>query len=107
MLITQTNNENLRDIFCKCVGEVFEDYDIFLDFLENEEYSIIDYDCYFDPNGENYIINTKTGEYINWYKLYHLGRCISIMVNELEYSNIEKWIKDFLINFKESEDKYG
>lgn len=104
MVFNQTNfkNKDLRDIFCNAVTKIFEDSMTFLDFLENEKYSI-KYDCYLDYNGENYIINRETGEYINWYKLDHIGRCISISTSS-SYKNVPKWIEDFLVEFKESED---
>ena len=75
----------------------------FLDFLENEKYST-KYDCYLDYDGENYIINRETGEYITWYKLSHIGRSI-IISTCFSYVNIPKWIEEFLIEFKESEEK--
>lgn len=103
MKFDQTNRKDLRDLFCNAVTKVFGDSMTFLDFLENEEYSTIKYDCYLDYNGENYIINRETGEYINWYKLDHIGRCINISTSSW-YKNIPKWIEKFLIEFKESEE---
>ena len=83
---------------------VFAEFTSFLDFLENEEYSTVKYDCYLDYNGENYIINRETGEYINWYKLDDIGRCINISTLSW-YKNIPKWIEEFLVEFKKSEDE--
>ena len=103
MIYNQTNFTDLRDHFCNAVNKVFGDANTFLDFLENEEYSIIKFDCYLDSDGENYIINRETGEYINWYKLTHLGRCINISVLRSSMS-VPKWIEEFLNEFKESED---
>lgn len=104
MIINQTNftEENLRDLFCDAVTKVFGGSDTFLDFLEDEEYSN-KYDVFVDGSGENYIINRETGEYINWYKLTHIGRCINISTSST--CNIPKWIEEFLSDFKESEDK--
>ena len=103
MIFNQTNyTEDLRDIFCKAVTKIFGDSYIFLDFLENEEYSV-KYDCFLNGSGENYIINRETGEYINWYKLTHIGRCINISTLST-YENIPKWIEEFLVEFKESEE---
>lgn len=93
---------DMRDIFCSAVNKIFGDSMAFLDFLENEEYSTIKYDCYLDYNGENYIINRETGEYINWYKLDHIGRCLNISTSS-EYEDIPKWIEEFLDEFKKSE----
>lgn len=105
MIFNQTNfDKDLRDQFCNAVTKIFGDSMTFLDFLENEEYSTNKYDCFLDYNGENYIINRETGEYINWYKLDHIGRCISISILRLNTS-IPKWIEEFLNDFKESEDK--
>lgn len=109
MIINQTNftEESLRDLFCDAVTKVFGDATTFLDFLEDEEYSD-KYDCCLNESGENYIINRETGEYINWYKLTHIGRCINISTsstcNIQEW--IEKWFEEFLTDFKESE-KWG
>lgn len=103
MLYTQTTHEDMRDLFCKAISDIFGDSLIFLDILENDKYSSR-YNCYLDPDGENYIINSETGEYINWYKLYHLGRCISISTSSI-HTNISKWFNDFLVDFKMSVDK--
>lgn len=110
MIFNQTNREDLRDLFCNAVTKIFEDSMTFLDFLENEEYSTVKYDCYLDYNGENYIINRETGAYINWYKLDHIGRDIHISMPESFYSynrNTSIWIEDFLVEFKESEETDG
>ena len=104
MIFNQTTRKDLRDLFCNAVTKVFGDSTTFLDFLENYDYSTIKYDCYLDHNGENYIINRETGEYINWYKLGHIGRCINISTL-LWYKDVPKWIEDFLVDFKESGDK--
>lgn len=104
MIFNQTTRKDLRDLFCNAVTKVFGDSMAFLDFLENMEYSTVKYDCYLDYNGENYIINRETGEYINWYKLDHIGRSISVSTC-FSYKNIPMWIEDFLVDFKESEDK--
>lgn len=101
MIFNQTTHKDLRDLFCNAVTKVFGDATIFLDFLEDEKYST-KYDCYLDYNGENYIINRETGEYINWYKLSHIGRCITISVC-FSCKHIKKWIDEFLVEFKESE----
>ena len=102
MIFNQTDFKDLRDLFCNTVTKVFGDDTTFLDFLENKEYSD-KYDCYLDYDGENYIINRETGEYINWYKLCHIGRCINISTSSW-HKNILKWIEEFLVEFKESGD---
>lgn len=101
MIFDQSTCKDLRDLFCDAVTKVFEDSMTFLDFLENCEYSTFKYDCYLDYNGENYIINRVTGEYINWYKLDHIGRYINISTSST-YKDIPKWIEKFLVEFKES-----
>ena len=102
MIFNQTSVKDLRDVFCNAVINIFGDSMTFLDFLENEEYSTAKYDCYLDYNGENYIINRETGEYVNWYKLDHIGRCINISILISSNTTISKWIDNFLIKFKES-----
>ena len=101
MIFNQITHKNLRDLFCDAVTKVFGDSTTFLDFLEDERYSD-KYDCFLDSSGENYIINRETGEYINWYKLTHIGRSIVISTCHMD---IPKWFEDFLVEFKESEDK--
>ena len=105
MIFNQTNFNlgDLRELFCNAVTKIFGDSITFLDYIENEEYSV-KYDCYLDASGENYIINTETGEYINWYKLYHIGRCINISILHM-YNDVPKWFEEFLIEFKESKNK--
>ena len=115
MIFNQTNCLHLRDLFCNAVDKVFGDGTAFLNFLEGGKYSCIKYDCFLDYDGENYIINRETGEYVNWYKLGHIGRCINISISKckkffknpvlFKYKNVPKWIEDFLVKFKESEDK--
>ena len=102
MIFNQANRRDLRDLFCNAVTKIFGDSTTFLDFLENEKYST-KYDCYLNYNGENYIVNRETGEYINWYKLNHIGRCINISTSSY-YNKIPKWIEEFLVDFKESEE---
>lgn len=99
MIFNQTNLENLRDLYSNAVTKIFGDSTTFLDFLENEEYSLSKYDCYLDYSGENYIINRETGEYINWYKLNHIGRDIHISTSRW-YMDTTKWIEEFLTEFK-------
>lgn len=120
MIFNQTNCAKLRDLFCNAVNKVFGDPEAFLDFLANGEYPYIGksfkYDCFLDYNGENYIINRETGEYINWYKFSHIGRDINISISKykkffknpvlFKYKNIPRWIEDFLVEFKE-DDEYA
>lgn len=101
MIINQANYRDLRDIFCNAVTKIFENSDNFLDFLEDEEYTS-KYDCFLDGSGENYIINRKTGEYINWYKETHIGRCITISTLSSR-DNIKKWIEEFLSDLKKGD----
>lgn len=96
-------NEDLRELFCNTIIKIFGNTTAFLDYLENEKYSA-KYDCYLDGSGENYIINRETGEYINWYKLYHIGRCINISAF-CTYKYIPKWVEEFLFEFKDNVDK--
>lgn len=103
MIFDQRNKKDLRDLFNNAVTKVFGDSTVFLNFIENEEYST-KYDCYLDYDGENYIINRATGEYINWYKLNHIGRDINISTSSM-YKDIPKWIEEFLVEFKNKEDE--
>lgn len=103
MIFNQTNKKGLRDLFCDAVTKIFGDSMTFLDFLEDEKYST-KYDCYLDCNGENYIINRETGEYINWYKLDHIGRDIHVSIMSMYKIDIPKWFEEFLVEFKESKE---
>lgn len=105
MVFNQSNCSDIRDILCNAVIKVFGSEDTFFTFILDENYSS-NYDCYVDGSGENYIINNVTGEYINWYKLYHLGRCASFSIFRFSifrfnYEYIEKWLEIFLTEFKE------
>lgn len=101
MIFNQNNVDNLRALFCNAVINIFGNTESFLEFIENEECSD-KYDCFIDWNGENYIINRETGEYINWYKFNHIGRsiCISVLSNR---SIISEWLESFLVEFKGEE----
>lgn len=103
MIFNQTNRKDLKNLFYNAVTKIFGDSMTFIDFLENEEYLFTKYDCYLDYNGENYIINRETGEYINWYRLDSVS-CINISTYS-PYKNIPRWIEGFLVEFKESGDK--
>ena len=98
MTFNQENYEDLRDVFCFAVSKVFGNAAAFIDFLEDEKYSE-KYDCFLNSDGENYIINRETGEFINWYKLNHIGRCINISIFMCKDS-IPNWIENFLVEFK-------
>ena len=93
---TKFDIPTLRDDFIDAVKEVF-DGDIFslLDIIENIEYDSSKYDVFYDYNDENYIINRLTGEYINWYKFDHLGRCISTTISDPSKDKFAKFLKEF------------
>lgn len=82
---------NCRDEFVHAVIRVFGDDGIFLEFIEDEDYSPSHYDC-FATNEECYIINRCTGEYINWYKFTHIGRDIHSTVSPDKF---EKFLQKF------------
>ncbi len=105
MIFNQTTHKDLRDLFCNAVTKVFVNSEAFLDFIEEMNYSIAKYDCYFNYGGENYIINRQTGEYINWYKFDHIGRDIHISSTFHMHKNMPAWFEEFLTEFKESGDK--
>ena len=50
-------------------------------------------------DGECYIVDRETGHYINWYKLYHVGRDYTTNMSSKEE------IKLFMHNFYEESDK--
>jgi len=88
-------NSIARDELCAEIIKIFGSATKFLDFIEDEKYGV-SFDCFRESDGENYVIDRETGEYINWYKFYHIGRCLNSRCN-----NITK----FLTKFKNSEIK--
>lgn len=90
----QNNVENYRTKFVRAIDKVFGDYNQFFDFLEEGKYNFLKYDVFIYSDEENYIINRETGRYINWYKLYHLGRDIHTNIHPTK-------IVSFLQEFKE------
>lgn len=74
----------IRKQFEDAVKKVFGSADNFFDFIENDEYSDL-YDVFYPDDGECYIINRGTGEYINWYKYTHIGRDIHSIVNPHDF----------------------
>ena len=102
MILNQDNIKNMRTLFCNVVTKIFGETTAFLEFIENEKYNLSKYDCYFEYDGESYIINRETGEYINWYKFDHIGRAINISVLS-NCSNISEWLERFLVEFKGKE----
>lgn len=69
-----------RDKFTEAIEDVFGSVNTFLAFIEADEYGTC-YDVFLDSDGENYIINRETGEYVNWYKYTHVGRDLHATVN--------------------------
>ena len=103
MVLDLSNCDNMREIFCDAVNKVFGSSDIFFDILENYKY-VHDFDYILRSDDDNYIINITTGEYISWYKTYHLGRSINISVANIEEfykMGINKWFEKFLTDFRD------
>ena len=84
-----------RDELCNEIEKIFGSTTEFLDFIEDEKYGV-SFDCFVENDGENYVIDRKTGEYINWYKFTHIGRYLNTRCNN---------ITEFLTKFKNSEIK--
>lgn len=77
MIFTQQSNENLRDIFVSEVTKVFGNCINFLDFLDNEDFGP-SFDFVKSSGEEVYLIDRNTGNFVNWYKMTHIGRDIHI-----------------------------
>lgn len=105
MVFTDSTYENIRDIILHTVVDVFEEDDSFVDFLENGLYDHVQYDCFIDPDGENYIINCDTGDYVNWYKLNHIGRYPHVSMVSCS-NDIKEFLKKFFTDFKNSGKEY-
>jgi len=100
MKVYNTNNTpSLRENFIESINKVFDNEDDFMDLVENKH--IIGFDIFVDTgeSDEVYIIDRNTGEYINWYEFYHLGKTMSI---NFEPSKLV----DFLTRFKNADHPY-
>lgn len=106
MVYNQTNFKGLRDIVNDALDKVTS-FNHLVEVIEELYYDNTKYDAYTDSDGENYIINRNTGEYINWYKLYHFGRDIHINVQTpfSDREGMSPWIESFLKEFINSLDK--
>jgi hypothetical protein len=103
MVLNLSNYKNMREIFCDSVTKVFGSSDTFFDILESGKY-VHNFDYILRSDDDNYIINITTGEYITWYKTYHLGRYVNISVANVEEFNkigINKWFENFLTDFRD------
>lgn len=86
----------LRETINDLVDKNFESLDRFFDIIENDSAGP-KFDCV-HSNGENasdsevYIIDRETGKYINWYKLYHIGR--DAHTNCESYEEIERFFEN-------------
>lgn len=74
-------------------------YDEFFDIVENDS-AKPRFDCLCSVgecigNGEIYIVDRETGHYVNWYKLYHIGR--DLTTNMTSKEEVEGFFKDFYI----------
>ena len=92
MIADQNTHPTLREDLVKEIDNVFGDYQIFLDYIEEEMYGA-NFDCFARSDDESYIINRNTGEYINWYKFYHIGRDVHISYNDK--LDINKFLTEF------------
>ena len=88
-------NSISRDELCAEIVRIFGSGANFLDFIQEEKYDNSIFDCFWESDGENYVIDRETGEYINWYKFSHIGRCLNSRCNNLT---------EFLTKFKNSTD---
>lgn len=80
-----------RQQFIDAAIKVFGIDSSFFDQIDDEEYSD-KYDVFNPSDGECYIINRETGEYINWYKFTHLGRDIH---STCPPERFEKFLREF------------
>lgn len=89
---SQEDIPDLRDIFVKACKKEFGAAERILDIIYKRKFDVLNYDCWLNSDDECYIINRNTGEYINWYKTYHLGRDIHTTV---EPDKIEEFLHAF------------
>lgn len=92
-----SNTPNLRELFIESINKVFDTDDDFLDLVENQH--IIGFDIFMTTDEEVYIVDIDNGEYINWYKFYHIGRTMHI---NFEPSKLV----DFLTRLKNADHPY-
>ena len=64
-----------RSEFVNHIETIFGDVDKFFDIIEE---GVIEFDYLQNPSdgcsGEIYIVDRETKQYVNWYKLTHIGR---------------------------------
>lgn len=92
----QFNYGNLRSFVVTTIDSVFGGISTFLDMVD--EGLPCKYDIIYS-NDEFYIINRKTGEYINWYKYTHVGR-------DIHMNFTPNRLKKFLKELKEEWEEY-
>lgn len=87
-----------REILVDTICEIFGDTDLFLDKIEFE---IINRFELFVSNGDSLgsgdvlLLDTKTGLYIKWYKLTHIGRDIDTNIKSKE--ELETFLTELLM----------
>lgn len=91
MVYHQDNVSDLRSKFVEIIGKHFKSADAFFDHIEDEKYTC-DFDCFYSADGECYIIDRNTGEYVNWYKFTHIGRDIH---TNMTVEQLDDFIKRF------------
>lgn len=85
-----------RDKFVQILREVFTNkLKDFLELFQQGEIITTDNFNLYRVEEEIYIVNTRYLFIINWYKLYHVGRCLSFSYN---ISDLE--LKELLTNLK-------
>jgi len=97
-----------RNEFVNHIENIFEDIDKFFDIIEK---GVIGFDYLQNPSdgcsGEIYIVDRDTKQYVNWYKLTHIGRDFHTNMSDEEIVNFLKKLKNASINMEKGEENNG
>lgn len=81
-----------RDIFRKIISNLIDDIDNFYDIVEYGYEGEVYKSWYY--NEEVYIMNKESFTIINWYKLTHIGRCLTCNKN-MNVKETYRFIRSF------------
>lgn len=93
-IYNEYNYDNLRQIVVETIKHVFGDTEKFLDMVDDIDGIYDKYDFVKTIDEEFYIINRRTGEYVNWYKYTHIGRSVNMNFHPRYLTNFFKLLKN-------------
>ena len=85
-----------RNEFTNHIETIFGNVDNFFDIIER---GVVGFDYLQNPSdgcsGEIYIVDRATKQYVNWYKLTHIGRDFNTNMTDEEIVNFLEKLKNF------------